>query len=256
MRLHFLSSPKPSVKAEVATLISIYGQSELLDSDCIVAVGGDGAVLKALHSVLGHPIRPVFAMRGEGSYGFLGNKLGRERLQDRIEAAVTLSFSPLRVDVETDNDQISTHAINEITVIRQTRQSSWLRLAINGVERAARVVGDGLIVSTPVGSTAYNRSAGGPILPLDSKLLAITGLAAFPGADWSNAVVHDTSRIEIEILHAEHRPVKLETDVSDFLDVRKIVVTTAAEIRLRLLFDAKESLEPSRICNDTERRWV
>lgn len=238
MRIFFLSSSKPSAQQALLHLIERYGQSTFHEADYVVAVGGDGAALHALHSLPGQVSKPVFSMRHGGSVGFLGNAFSLECLSERLARSSVVHISPLSAKItNTAGESDIALGINEITLMRQSRQSSRMRLLVNGVERASYFVGDGVLLATPIGSTAYNRSAGGPILPLESKLLTLTGLSVFYPFQWSNLVLADSAVVDLEVLEPTYRPVKLETDVSEYLDVQCVTIRKCTERHLTLLFD-------------------
>ena len=175
MKLAFVASPKCS--ARLNQLIHRYGQSEVTEADCVVCIGGDGTVLRALHSVLPTADRPVFPMRGEGSVGYLTNRYSTLHLQERIEKAPPVKLRPLIAQVmQIGNSERTLLSFSEIVVIRQRLQAAHLYVKIGGMDQACHVVGDGLLVATPVGAPGYNRSQGGPYLPLNSPLLTATGL--------------------------------------------------------------------------------
>jgi NAD+ kinase len=239
----FLASPKPAAQRALKQLTDEYGQSDSEEADCVVPIGGDGIALHALHTVLKGPSKPVFAMRHEGSVGFLANAFQVDDLPKRIQAATSIQLSPLRAESTNAAGQVSTaFGINEITLVRQTRQSAKLHLTVNGIERPRPVIGDGILVATPVGSTAYNRSAGGPSLPLSSGLLALTGLALSPASGWAHAVLDDDAVIEIEVIEPNHRPVRLETDIHEEQAIHRVIIAKSEEHSLTLLFDPEAHL--------------
>jgi NAD+ kinase len=239
----FLASPKPAAQRALKQLTDRYGQSDLTEADCVVPIGGDGVALNALHTVLSGPSKPVFAMRHEGSVGFLANAFQVDDLPKRIQAATSIQLSPLRAESTDITGQVRTaFGINEITLVRQTRQSAKLHLTVNGIERPRAVIGDGILVATPVGSTAYNRSAGGPSLPLSSRLLALTGLALSPASGWAHAVLDEDAVIEIEVIDPSHRPVRLETDIHEESAVQRVRIAKSEEHNLTLLFDPEAHL--------------
>ena len=238
MKIAFLSSPRPAAQCVLKELTGRYGQAAPLDAEFIVSVGGDGTVLKALQTGLPIPAKPIFAMRTEGSVGFLGNPLRLANLRERLRSAVAVTLHPLRADIEQTGKQCRTaFAINEIVVIRERLQTAKLRFEIQGQQAPTIITGDGLMLATPLGSTAYNRSLGGPLLPRTSSLLALTGIAIRHPADWSHLVLDDHSIVDIEVIEADHHPVRLETSTESVPNVRRVRLSLERSSSLTLLFD-------------------
>lgn len=238
MRIAFIGSSRPEAEKALGVLIERYGQNDPAEADYVVAVGGDGTTLRALHAGLGAGCKPVFAMRQDGSLGFLANPFQLDDLEPRLERAVRYSFHPLRVRSE---DIAGAHqillAINDVSLMRQTRRAAKLLVEIDGTRCGTVFVGDGVLVATPLGSTAYNRSAGGPLLPLQSSLLAVTGIAPFGGRSWSHIAMDDTSVVDLEVVTPAHRPVRLETDVQALQDIARAQISVARDVICTLLFD-------------------
>jgi NAD+ kinase len=238
MNIAFIGSSRPEARKALGDLIDRYGQSELAEADYVVALGGDGTVLRALHRVLPARRRPVFAMRLDGSLGFLANPFRPDDLELRLRRAVPYSFHPLRIRSQ---DLAGTSevflSVNDASLVRQTRRAARLLVEIDGTACGPVFVGDGMLVATPLGSSAYNRSAGGPILPLQSSLLAVTGIAPFGGRSWTPVAIDDTSVIDLEVVTPAHRPVHLETDAHTAPDIARVQISLARDVIGTLLFD-------------------
>jgi NAD+ kinase len=219
------------------------GRATFSQADYVVAIGGDGTALRALHAVLLTARKPVFAMRAAGSLGLLANRFELAGLPQRLQMARTVTLHPLKADAEHAGGASTTVlAINEIVLMRQRLQAAKLRVAAAGGACLAPLVGDGLLVATPIGSTGYNRSAGGPVLPRESSLLALTGLAVHRRSDWSNMIVSNNATIEVEVLEPAHRPVRLETNLQEVADVCRVRISCDRDTGLQLLFDGDPSL--------------
>jgi NAD+ kinase len=243
MKIAFLASAKPPAQQALSELVQRYGQSDLSQADYVVAIGGDGTALRALHAVLLTTRKPVFAMRAAGSLGLLANRFELAGLPQRLQMARTVTLHPLKADAEHAGGASTTVlAINEIVLMRQRLQAAKLRVAATGGACLAHLVGDGLLVATPIGSTGYNRSAGGPVLPQESSLLALTGLAVHRRSDWSNTIVSNSATIEVEVLEPAHRPVRLETSLQEVTDVSRVRISCDRDTDLQLLFDGSPSL--------------
>jgi NAD+ kinase len=215
-----------------------YGQTELPNADYVVAIGGDGTTLKALHSTLAISPKPVFAMRTEGSIGFLGNALRTDDLVERLHSGRTITFHPLRADIEqTGGRRRTLFGINEIVLFRQQLQAAKLELKVDRHQDVVAVVGDGLLLATPLGSTAYNRAICGPRLPIGSGLLALTGISIRHPADWSPIVLDDGAVINLEVIEAVHHPVRAETSFESVPDVHCARLSCDHDHSLLLVFD-------------------
>lgn len=243
MKIAFLASARPAAQTALEELKDRYGQTSLPDADYIVAIGGDGTTLKALQATLAVSPKPVFAMRTQGSVGFLGNALRTDGLIERLSSGRTITLHPLRADIE----QIcgcrhTLLGINEIVFIRQQLQTAKLRVTVEKQQDAVRVVGDGLLLATPLGSTAYNRALGGPRLTLGSKLLALTGIAVRDPANWSPIILDDHAVIGLEVVEAVHHPVRSETSFDSVPNVSRATLSCDYDRSLLLLLDGESSL--------------
>ena len=211
-------------------------------SDVIVALGGDGLMLRALHDHLDLK-KPIYGMNC-GTIGFLMNDFKAEDLAGRIESAEAFELTPILMKAKTvDGSVEQALAFNEVALSRSSGQTAHIRISIDGVERMDKFMGDGLIVATSAGSTAYNLSAHGPIIPLGSNLLALTPVSPFRPRRWKGALLPHTSRIELENLNVEKRPLLATADFMEIDDVVSVSVQEDREHAMKLLFDKDHSLE-------------
>ena len=240
--LAFLSSDTPEAQASRETLIATYGETPLDEADAVVALGGDGLMLQTLHAFMGRGV-PIFGMN-RGSVGFLMNEYKEAGLRERLAEATSSVVHPL-VMRATDQAgrQHEARAINEVSLLRQTNQVAKLRISINGRERLGELVADGVLVATPAGSTAYNLSADGPILPLDAPLMALTPISAFRPRRWRGALLPDRAEVSIDILEADKRPVSVVADHAEFRRVVQVSIAMDHATGLLLLHDPGHSLE-------------
>jgi NAD+ kinase len=240
MRAHFLGSKKPAARDAVQQLIDRYGQSDIAAANYVVAIGGDGTTLKALDAVRPMSGKPVFAMRLPDSVGALGNPFKLQNLVGRLEAARRISIRPLVAETTTVSDRtVKAFGINEIAVSRERLQAAKLRVRVGKENRWLDLVGDGLLIATPIGSTGYNRSAGGSTLPLTSNLLALTGVAVHRPSDWSNTVLDDQAIVDIEVIDSQYRPVRVETSFQEVRQVHRIKISCDRDSLLTLLLEAR-----------------
>ncbi|EIZ77401.1 NAD+ kinase [Novosphingobium sp. Rr 2-17] len=215
------------------------------DADILVVLGGDGFLLHVLHDMIDHDrIKPVYGMN-LGTVGFLMNSQhDGVPIAHRVAEAHPVPVSPLRMEATTqDGRKFSYYAINEVSLLRETRQSAKLEIRINGRERMEELSGDGILVATPVGSTAYNLSANGPILPLGSRMLALTPLSPFRPRRWKGAILPESAEVEFRVREADKRPVAAVADQKEVRDVSTVRITATAEKELTLLFDPGYTLE-------------
>ena len=219
-----------------------YGDIAAEAADVVVALGGDGLMLETLHRFIDRRV-PIFGMNC-GSVGFLMNQYREDGLMERLAAAVPVTVHPLHMTAETgDGRRIDAKAINEVSLLRQTRQAAKLRITVDRVERMAELICDGVMVATPAGSTAYNLSVNGPIVPLSAQLLALTPISAFRPRHWRGALLHHGVRIAVDILEPAKRPVSATADYTEVRHVSRVEVTEDATIDLTLLFDPEHNLE-------------
>ncbi|VVT19306.1 NAD kinase [Rhizobium sp. EC-SD404] len=239
-KLSFISSNAPDAQAARLDLEALFGTYAPEDADVIVALGGDGFMLQTLHRMMNSD-KVLYGMN-RGSIGFLMNEYAKDGLRERIERAVESEINPLEM-VATDEDGTETHAfaINEVSVLRQSYQAAKLRVSVDGKVRLEELVCDGLMVATPAGSTAYNLSAHGPILPLVSPLLALTPVSAFRPRRWRGALLSNKAEVTIEVLEREKRPVNAVADNTEVKSVRLVRIVQSRQTTARLLSDPDHS---------------
>ena len=236
MKICFAASPRPAAQDFLQQLADRYGQCDLPSADYVVVVGGDGTVLKALHATLATPGKPVFAMRLGGSLGVLANRLDLAGLPDRLQSARRISLRPLKAEARDTSGRGKTiFGINEIALVRQRLQAAHLTVTINRTSSLAEIVGDGLVVATPIGSTGYNHSIGGPELPLDLPLLALTGISVSRASQWADRVVDDGTIIDVTVHEPQYRPVRLETSLEEFCELAEARITSSRDVGATLL---------------------
>lgn len=235
LRLDFTASDRPEAQAACARLRALYGATT--NPDVVVALGGDGFLLQTVHKYLKDGM-PIFGMN-RGSIGFLLNDFSEENLIDRIVKSESTLISPLSM-VATGRDGIEHRALafNEVSLLRQSHQGAKLRILIDGKIRLDELICDGALVSTPAGSTAYNLSAHGPIIPLTAKALALTPISAFRPRRWRGAILPHTARVRFEALEVDKRPISAAADTYDVRDVVSVDIAEAEDLKATLLFDA------------------
>jgi NAD+ kinase len=238
--LCFIASSSPEACAAREELIALYGQAPLEKADVVVALGGDGFMLQTLHNTMNSGKR-VYGMN-RGSIGFLMNDYRIENLPDRIDAAVENAFHPLQMKTANADGSTSVAlAINEVSVFRQSYQAAKLRVEIDGYVRLEELICDGLMVTTPAGSTAYNLSAHGPILPLDAPLLAITPVSAFRPRRWRGALLPNKVTVDLIVLEPEKRPVNAVADNAEVKSVLSVRIAQTEDTTARILSDPDRS---------------
>lgn len=245
-RIAFRAGPGPEAQELLKKLRHRYGNAPLDEADVIVAIGGDGFMLQTLHDTMARNV-PIYGIN-RGTVGFLMNADLRiedgDDLLDRIEQAETAVIHPLCMRAERrGGDVVEALAINEVSLLRETRQSAKIRIIVDGKTRLPELICDGVLVSTPAGSTAYNLSAHGPILPIDSKLLALTPISAFRPRRWRGALLPQKAKVRLEILEPDKRPVSAVADHTEVRQVSAVDVEEARNISKRMLFDHDHSLD-------------
>ncbi len=228
-----------------AALKSLSKQVKLVtpeSADAIVALGGDGFMLLTLHRFIDRRV-PIFGMNC-GSVGFLMNEFRLKGLADRIAAATRIELFPLRMRARAIKGKpVEALAINEVSLLRQTRQAAKLRIFVDEVERMPELICDGALVATPAGSTAYNLSAHGPIIPLSAQLLALTPISAFRPRRWRGALLPHSARVRVEVEDPDKRPVSATADATEVRNVISVEIAEDRGTRITLLFDPEQSLE-------------
>ena len=241
-KIAFVASDVPEAAEARAALSALYGAVDPTQADAIVALGGDGLMLQTLHRYINDNI-PIYGMN-RGSVGFLMNDYREEDLRERLAAAQVTRINPL-VMIASDAAG-KTHkglAINEVSLFRERYQAAKLKIAIDGKVRMEELICDGALVATPAGSTAYNLSAHGPILPITAPLLALTPISPFRPRRWRGALIPNKARITVTVLESEKRPVSAVADHFEIRHVVKVDIEKARNVELYMMFDPDHSLE-------------
>jgi NAD+ kinase len=238
----FVDSGDPNAASAAGDLRSRFDHVEPEMADVIVALGGDGFMLQTLHDYMSRGV-PIFGMN-LGSVGFLMNEFAVDDLPARVAAAEAVTVHPLRM-YATTADGVTTQApaINEVSLLRQTRQTAKIEITIDGVRRMTELTCDGVLVATPAGSTAYNLSAFGPIIPMGAGVLALTAISAFRPRRWRGALLPHDAVVEFTILEPDKRPVSAVADNSEVRHVTHVRVREDRDVSLTLLFDREHNLE-------------
>ena len=241
-KIAFLAAEGDIAQAALERLSQRYTTASPEQADVVFVLGGDGFMLQTLHGLMGKGV-PIFGMN-RGSVGFLLNEYREENLIERLKAAVRVTLHPLRMAAETvDGRRAEGIAINEVSLLRETRQTAKLAIKVDGIERLPELTCDGVLISTPAGSTAYNLSAHGPIVPLGAGLLALTPISAFRPRRWRGALLPHTAKVRFEVLEADKRPVSATADHTEIRDVVAVDVREDRSESLTLLFDPEHNLE-------------
>jgi NAD+ kinase len=243
-KLALAASPSPQAQEAAKELRQRYEWVAPGEADLMVALGGDGFLLQTLHAMLDrHRALPVFGMN-LGTVGFLMNEWSPDLLENRLLAAKTIKVAPLRMEAVTiEGEKASLAAINEVSLLRETRQTAWIEVSVDNRVVLAELVADGVLVATPAGSTAYNFSAHGPILPLESNLVALTPISPFRPRRWRGAILRDNTRIRFRVLDPIKRPVSAVADQREVRDVASVEVMVDRGNTLTLLFDPEHALD-------------
>jgi NAD+ kinase len=240
-RIAIIASRAPDAQDALQALSTLYETVPVKEAEVIVALGGDGFMLHALHEVM-HRRIPIYGMN-RGTVGFLMNPYSDDNLVDRILKAETLTLYPLHMRaVAGDGKVTEALAINDVYVLRETRQTARVRISVDDKVRLEELVCDGVIVSTPAGSTAYNLSAHGPIIPLGADVLALTPISAFRPRRWRGALLPHQAEVRLEILNWDHRPVSAVADMIEVRDVREVYIRENRNVPLQLMFDSDQTL--------------
>jgi NAD+ kinase len=241
-KIHFVASGVDDAISARERLAARYGQWPIEEADVIVALGGDGLMLDTLHESRNRHL-PVYGMN-RGTIGFMMNEFAEDGLLERLQASEEAVLNPLRMcATRADGSMTEALAINEVSLLRAGPQAVKLRILVDGRERMRELVADGALVATPAGSTAYNYSAHGPILPIGADALALTPMAAFRPRRWRGAILPKGARVVFEVLEAAKRPVSAAADSTEVRGVVRIEVESVPQIRHRLLFDPGHGLE-------------
>ena len=239
-----LASPTEAAQAAEVMLRERYDFVPPDEADLVLALGGDGFLLQTLHEMLERKrLCPVFGMN-RGTVGFLMNEWRLDMLRERVAKAKRISVSPLRMEATTvAGRKFSNPAINEVSLLRETRQTAWIEVSVSGRVVLPELVCDGVLVATPAGSTAYNLSAHGPILPLQSKMVALTPISPFRPRRWRGALIPDDLKVSLRVLDPVKRPVSAVADQMEVRDVATVDVTVDRSQTLTLLFDPEHALD-------------
>jgi len=241
-KIAFAASESPIAQEACERLTNCYGSVDISEADVIVALGGDGFMLQTLHSTM-RVDTPVYGMNC-GTIGFLMNEFDEEDLPERLRLAEEETINPLSMIAEgTDGSRHEALAINEVSLLRAGPQAAKLRISVNGKVRLQELVCDGALVCTPAGSTAYNYSAHGPILPISSDVLALTAVAAFRPRRWRGALLPKTAKVRFEVLEQDKRPVMADADGRSVRNVAWVEISSDEAIVHRILFDPGHGLE-------------
>ncbi|WP_341758809.1 NAD kinase [Candidatus Tisiphia endosymbiont of Ditula angustiorana] len=226
----------------VRQLELVYKFCKVDEAEIIVVVGGDGELLHAIHRYMHLDVS--FYGINSGNIGFLMNPVIVEKLMDNLQESIISHLYPLKMQAESIDNKIYTAlAINEVSIFRKTNQAAKFRIEIDQVERMSELVADGAMVATPAGSSAYNLSAGGPILPLESNVLCLTPICPFRPRRWHGALLPFSTTIKFEILESNKRPVNAAADFQEFDNIKSVLIKSVKNKKIKLLFDKKNSLE-------------
>lgn len=247
MKIHFLTSGTRKSRAAHKIFTERYGQHSLDSADVIVSLSGDGMVLRAFHENIDRKNIPIYGMN-RGNLGFLTNNFEVDDLLTRLEKAQSLKIHPIVVKcVDIDGKEFESIAVNEVYFMRESNQTSQLRVGIDDVVRLKELMCDGLIISSPIGSTAYNYSAHGPVLPLDSELLSLSAISAFRPRRWGGAIIKNSSKVSVSVLNAIKRPTKVVADYVEFQRISSAEIAIDKSKSITLLLDDIKLLEEKMI---------
>ena len=241
-RIAFVASAGVEAQQGLTQLAALYGNCEPAEADVVVALGGDGLMLQTLHQNM-RTGKPIYGMH-RGTVGFLMNEFSTHDLKARLAAARESVIHPLLMRATDLHDKVHVHhAINEVALFRQTHQAARLRILVDEHERMPELIADGILVATPAGSTAYNLSVQGPILPINAALLALTPISAFRPRRWRGALLPDSACVRVEVLDAAKRPVAAVADHDEVRDVRAVDIKMDHAIAMSILFDPGHNLD-------------
>lgn len=241
-KLTFVASDMPEAQQALQELQNVYGDAGVNKADIIVALGGDGTLLETIHTV-GKTGLPIYGMNC-GSVGFLLNPFRPENLLERLEDSHKVDIFPLQmIAIDQNGQKHEALAFNEVSLLRETRQAAKLKISVDNIERIPELVCDGILLATPAGSTAYNLSAHGPIIPLSANVLALTPISAFRPRRWRGALLPYHLRVKIDILNSEKRPVSATADSTEIRDVSSVEIKQSDKNKCTLLFDPDHNLE-------------
>ena len=242
-KLAFVASSRPIAKEALEELVAIYGNVAPEDADAIIPLGGDGFMLETFRRYLSLVTNglPVYGMN-KGTVGFLMNKYDPDNLIKRLEHATVTPVHPLSMKAEAAGGTFEDIAFNEVSVFRQSQQAAHIEVSVDGKVRLERLIADGVMLSTPVGSTAYNLSAHGPVIPLGADILALTPISAFRPRRWRGALLSGHAKVRFDVLDPNKRPVSASADNSEIQDLISIEISQDEDTTLTMLFDEELSL--------------
>lgn len=241
-KIAFVAALDDQAQDAVARLKKRYDHVAPEEADIIVALGGDGFMLQTLHAHLRRDI-PIYGMN-QGSVGFMMNAYEDNNLLERLDKSVEAHIRPLRMTtLDTEGNTQNAVAINEVSLLRETRQTAKLRIVVDDIVRMEELICDGILLATPAGSTAYNLSAHGPVIPIEAALLALTPISAFRPRRWRGALLPYRSKVKFEILEIDKRPVSAVADHTEVRNVREVTICEAKDVSIKMLFDKDHSLE-------------
>jgi NAD+ kinase len=241
-RVAFVASDAEAAQQALIDLSRSYGTVDLAEAEIIVSLGGDGFMLETLHRFVGTGV-PIFGMH-RGSVGFLMNPYQLEGLSERLETTQRVTLYPLEMRATGESGAVTcAMAFNEVSLLRETRQAAKLRISVDGVVRLDELMADGILLATPVGSTAYNLAAHGPIIPLDAEILALTPISAFRPRRWRGALLHHGAHVRIDALETDKRPVSAVADFTEVRDITAVEIVEKRDTEMTLLFDRDANLQ-------------
>jgi NAD+ kinase len=241
-RVAFVAADGEAAQQALIELRQKYGTVAPEDAEVVVALGGDGFMLETLHRFVARGV-PIFGMH-RGSVGFLMNPYQVEGLAERLETAQRVSFYPLEMAAAAEDGSVRRAiAFNEVSLLRETRQAAKLRISVDGVVRLEELMADGILLATPVGSTAYNLAAHGPIIPLDAEILALTPISAFRPRRWRGALLSHRAAVRIDALETDKRPVSAVADFTEVRDIVSVEIAVKRDVSVTLLFDRDANLQ-------------
>ena len=242
--LAFVASSRPEAQSALKAAIAKYGNVDPAHADAIIPLGGDGFMLETLrrHLPLVKKGLPLYGMN-QGTIGFLMNAYSLEDLPKRLAQATCTEVHPLKMIAHSSSGKVTDSAFNEVSLFRQTQQAAHIKITVDGRERLERLIADGVLVSTPVGSTAYNLSAHGPVIPIGSDILALTPISAFRPRRWRGALLPAHAKVRFDVLDGQKRPVSASADNSDIRDVTSVEIEQDRETTLTLLYDKDHGLD-------------
>ena len=244
-KVALLASPTERAQEAATALAGCYDWAPIDQADAAVVLGGDGFMLESMHRMIDSDrIVPVYGLN-LGTVGFLMNRYQKNcRVLERMAKARRIAVSPLKMDAVTQSGEVqSFYAVNEVSLLRETRQTAKIEISVNERVRIVELAGDGVLLATPVGSTAYNYSASGPILPLDSQMLALTPISPFRPRRWKGAILPDRSRVTFRVLEPDKRPVSAVADQKELRDIAEVRIEVDRTREMTLLFDPGHALD-------------